>query len=157
MSRLGCSLYLDPAKRLREKREAVLLTQMYLVPFPQFIRYITPPPLERYTCGHSRGLIGKKKKKEQRRGPKGHSAKVLPCGNMSLRNWRVPRHTLIHILPRETIFPSNLIKAPWVLFIQLISWESIMGQILLYTLEIQEWANRQTLCSRGFALIIYIK
>ena len=66
MSRLGCSLYLDPAKRLREKREAVLLTQMYLVPFPQFIRYITPPPLERYTCGHRRGLIGKKKKKKRK-------------------------------------------------------------------------------------------
>ena len=65
MSRLGCSLYLDPAKRLREKREAVLLTQMYSVPFPQFMRYITPPPLERYTRGHRRGLTGKKKKKNK--------------------------------------------------------------------------------------------
>ena len=66
MSRLGCSLYPDPAKRLTEKREAALLARVYPVPFPQFTRYITPPPLEREKCGHGRGSI----KKKQRRGPK---------------------------------------------------------------------------------------
>lgn len=102
------------------------------------------PPLERYKWGHKRSL-------------KCCSTQVYPCGNMSLKNRRVPQLTLVHTRPRETTFPSNLVISPSGSLhspSQLISWGPTISQTVFYPLEIEGWANRQSLCSHGVYILV---